>query len=110
MIGSRICVDVYEVTPGVWKTLVRRYILWGLLCVESLSQISTSRGEAYVIAGALHRRQSAACMSYWRAFCRWIFWRIPLGPLAPHVFHMSLPAGCRMKLKMKRVKETDATV
>lgn len=27
----------------------------------------------------------------------WVFCNIPLGPLAPHVFHMLMPGACTMR-------------
>jgi hypothetical protein len=39
-------------------------------------------------------------MKYWRAFCWWLFCNVSLGRLAPHVLHMAMPAG----VKMRKVK------
>jgi len=43
------------------------------------------------------------CMTLWRRFCRWLFFAVPLGFLAPHVLHMSLPGNTRM-FKVKRMR------
>lgn len=38
-------------------------------------------------------------MKYWRAFCLWLVMDsgIPLGRLAPHVFHMGMPGNVTMR-------------
>jgi hypothetical protein len=40
----------------------------------------------------------------WRRLCRWLVFNVPMGPLAPHVMHMSFPG----KVTMKKIKEQDA--
>ena len=41
-------------------------------------------------------------MTLWRRVCRWVFFNVPLGFLAPHVLYMSLPGNTKM-FKVKRV-------
>lgn len=33
-----------------------------------------------------------------RRLMMWLFNNVPLGPLAPHVFHMALPGKCTMRI------------
>ena len=41
-------------------------------------------------------------MRVWQRFCMWMVWNVPLGRLAPHVFHMGLPGGTRMRRVSER--------
>jgi len=44
-------------------------------------------------------------MKMWRWFCMWLVDNVPLGPLAPHVFHMGLGGKVTMKKVATERKE-----